>query len=86
MMMMILIMMMTAMMIEDDGDSVDDDGVDEYDENDVYVDENMISMMIVVKHIRTYYKKYHSIIVRTVSLPAPIAFATLEFAPSAPMI
>ena len=53
-------MMMTAMMIEDDGDSVDDDGVDEYDEddvyvdeydeNDVYADENMISMMIVVTY------------------------------------
>jgi len=37
---------MMMMMIEDDGDSVDDDGVDEYDENDVYVDENMISMNI----------------------------------------
>ena len=45
-----MMMMMTAMMIEDDGDSVDDDGVDEYDENDVYVDENMISMMIVVTY------------------------------------
>lgn len=32
-------MMMIGMMVEDDGDSVDDDGVDEYDEDDVYVDE-----------------------------------------------